>query len=230
MHRLPVLVVVLMFSSLVVIAVPRAAESHAASVAVAAPATAVLAGHPPAADSGAAAPDTDHAGDRKLLLAMLAGVEAGLNRRDIAAVKEYLHPDAVVTFQDATVAKGLDALEGYYNEKFGGASAVLDSFSTQAAVDAPAVFVGNLAVAHGHTKDRFVFAGGKEFHLDSRWTATLRKDDGRWSIMALHFSANLFDNPLLNMATGKLKMVGAIALGLGLLLGAFGMRLFSRKS
>lgn len=221
MHRLPVLVVVLILAS---IAVPRAAESPAAAPDTAS-AVAVA-----ASAAGAAVPDTNHAADRKLLLAMLAGVEDGLNRRDIAAVKEFLHPDAVVTFQDATVAKGVDALEGYYNEKFGGASAVLDSFSTKAAVDAPAVFVGNLAVAHGHTNDRFVFAGGKEFNLDSRWTATLRKDEGRWSVMALHFSTDLFDNPLLNMATGKLKMVGAIALGVGLLFGAVGMRLVSRKS
>jgi ketosteroid isomerase-like protein len=216
MNRLSVLAAVLLS---VPAAVPGAAESNAAAPSVAA-----------AADSGAAAPDTSHAADRKQLLAMLAGVEEGLNRRDIESVKKYLHPDAVVTFQDAKVVKGIAALAGYYNEKFGGPSAVLKSFSTQAAVDAPAVFFGDVAVAHGHTNDRFVFAGGKEFNLDSRWTATLRKDGGRWSVMALHFSADLFDNPLLNMATGKLKMVGAIALVLGLLVGAAGMRLAIRKS
>lgn len=223
MKRLPVLVAVLIGAS---VAVPRAAESHAVDSTAAVVQTSAV----PTADSGAAVPDTGHAADRKQLLAMLSGVVDGLNQRDIAAIKKYLHPEAVVTFQDAKVAKGIDALEGYYNEKFGGPSAVLDSFSTKAAVDAPAIFVGDMAVAHGHTNDRFVFAGGKEFNLASKWTATLRKDDGRWSVLALHFSANLFDNPLLNMATGKIMIVGAIALVLGLLLGALGMKLVSRKT
>lgn len=220
MNKLPVALATLWLS---LAAIPGIAEEKAAATeAVAAP-TAALA-------VSAVSDTASHAADRKELKAMLAGVEAGLNSRDIAAVKKYLHPEAVVTFQDAKVAKGLDALEGYYNEKYGGASAVLKSFSTEAAVDAPAMFVGDVAVAYGHSNDKFVFAGGREFNLESRWTATLRKDEGRWSVMALHFSADLFDNPILKLATSKLMIVGVVALLVGLISGAGVMFLFTRKS
>ena len=64
---------------------------------------------------------------------------------------------------------------------------------------------------------KFVFATGNEFELTSRWTATVRKEGGRWSVIALHFSTNMFDNPLLNTAKNQLMLFSGIAFLLGLL-------------
>lgn len=157
-------------------------------------------------------------GDRQQLLSVLSAVEDALNQQDFEAVKAFVHPDATVTFHDAEVAQGVEGLEAYFNDKLGGSSAVLKSFSTKAQVDAPATFYDDIAIAYGRTADQFVFATGNEFQLESRWTATVRKEQGDWKILAVHFSVNMFDNPLLNTAKDRMLTVALIAFFLGLLL------------
>lgn len=178
-----------------------------------------------------AAQDVDgREADRKQLVAMLAAVEGALNKQDFEAVKMHVHPEAIITFHDATVAEGTAAIEAYFNDKLGGSSAVLTDFSTKAKVDSPATFYGDIAIASGQTIDKFVFATGNEFELLSRWTATAYKNDGQWSVVALHLSANLFDNPLLNASKNSLIVVGVIAFFVGLLLMLGVMKITSRKS
>ena len=89
-----------------------------------------------------------------------------------------------------------------------GPDAVVKEFSTKPEVSAPAVFYGNSAVAHGTTLERYVLAGGLDFFLDARWTATVTNQGDGWKVTALHFSANLFDNPVLAGSQKVLWMVG----------------------
>lgn len=143
--------------------------------------------------------DTDpHAEDRAEMRAMMAGIQEALNEQDLDALRPYLDENAVVTFHDTEVAQGFDELRAYYEDKLGSASAVLTDYSTAGEVDGPAIFHGDTAVAFGHANDRFHFRGGKEIALTTRWTATLRDSEAGWKIIALHFSADLFDNPLLH--------------------------------
>jgi len=168
------------------------------------------------------AQDADpHQADRAQLRELMGEIESAINNHDLAKIKSHIHPDAIITFQDAKVARGVGALEEYFEDKLGGESAVLKGFSTEADVDAPATFYDNVAVAYGHSNDKFVFATGNEIKLVSRWTATLRKEAGQWSVIALHFSANMFDNPLLNAAKQKLVLFSLLAFILGLI-AAFG--------
>ena len=80
------------------------------------------------------------------------------------------------------------------------------------------MFHGNTAVAYGTSVENYKLAGGLEFTLDGRWSTTLQKTDNRWQVVALHFSSNLFDNPLLNNAGRTTRIAATIAFLVGAVL------------
>jgi hypothetical protein len=105
-----------------------------------------------------------------------------------------------------------------------GPNKVVESFSVDLTVDELTILSGgDTGISFGSAVEHFKLAGGKDFDLPARWSATLVKEDGRWLIASLHASDNLFDNPLLRLAKRAAWWAGGIALlaglGLGFLLG-----------
>lgn len=156
-------------------------------------------------------------GDRQLLRGILADVEKSLNNKDFSLVLKHLHPDAVVTYYNAEVTRNHAEAEAYFQRMIVDTNAVVKEFTTVASIGAPALFYGNTAVAWGTTAETYTLATGLEFRLDGNWTVTLQKTDDQWKIIALHFSTNLFDNPLLNNAKRFSWIVGVVAFLSGLL-------------
>lgn len=165
----------------------------------------------------ALAQDDPYAADREALLVVLGDIEAALNARDLAGALKHLDDEVVITYYDATVTRGPDEAAAYYKRMMEGAGAVLTEYSTKATVGAPAVFHGDTAIAYGTTNDSYVLARGLEFDLEGHWSTTLQKQDGQWVVVALHFSSNLFDNPLLNSANRLNRIFGIAGFALGLL-------------
>ena len=159
-----------------------------------------------------------HAADRALLLELLAKVEQALNQHDADAIAPYLHPQVVMTYQNAEVTTGIEQAKAFYSRMLIGPDAVVKDFSTKAEVSAPAVFYANTAVAYGTTTESYTLAEGLDFTLDTRWTATVTKEGDGWKVAALHFSSNLFDNPVLAGVQKTLWMAGAGGLVGGMLL------------
>lgn len=147
-----------------------------------------------------AAQDDPHAADRTALKAMLADIEKALNQQNIQAALKHLHADVIITYYNAEVTQGHDEAVAYFNRMMEGAGAIVKEHSTKAEVGAPAVFVGDTAVAYGTTTESYKLAAGLEFTLQGNWSTTVQKQDGQWRVRAIHFSTNLFDNPLLNNA------------------------------
>ncbi len=160
-----------------------------------------------------------HAADRRLMRAMLAHIEQALNARDFEAVLAYLDPQVLITYQNAVVTRGHAEARAYYRRMMEGAGAIVKGLTTQAQVSAPAVFHGDTAVAYGTTADHYRLAGGLDFVLAGNWSTTLQKQDGTWKVLAIHFSTNLFDNPLLNSAKrmGWIMAAGGLAAGMALM-------------
>lgn len=167
-----------------------------------------------------------HAADRQALLAILAEVEQALNAKDLAPAKTYLLPTSVVVFQDTTVARGPTEIEEYFGRMLGSADSVLSGISIKAELDGGATFLrDDVAVANGHTTDTFEFRTGNTMQLQTAWTTTVIRESDGWKIASLHFSNNLFDNPVLNGA----KQVAWYTGGGGFLVGVILMALLRRK-
>ena len=165
------------------------------------------------------AQDDPHAADRKLFLQYMEQVEAALNEGDIERVKPLLRDDIVVTFVNAEVTRGVDAIGEYYDKVLGGSNALLSGYATRAEVSAPARFFGDTAVADGTSIDTYIFPTGDSMEMPTRWNATLIKEDDTWKVAQLNFSADPFSNPILGAVQDQLVTFSVVALVVGLVIG-----------
>jgi len=163
------------------------------------------------------------------LRALLVTVEKAINQQDIETLEAVLHDDVVISHLDGTVAHGIPAVRAYFEEKLGGSSAVLESYQVKNVSSNPAKFYGNIVTADGTVKDEFVFANGSALTVDTIWTATILKQEDKWKIVQLHFSSNIFDNPLLNAAKQNIMLFTAIAAVIALIIGFFLGSFISKK-
>lgn len=170
-----------------------------------------------------AAPGADVEDPRHAELRVLRDtLVAAMNKGDLDAMLALVHPKIIYTPQDGTPLYGPQAIRDYTLKMTQGPNKIVESFSVSPAVDRLADFYGeNTALASGSSRDTFKLTNGQTFTLDSRWTASVVKEDGRWLITSLHISGDLFDNPILDMAKGMLVkavaggvVVGAMAVGL----------------
>jgi uncharacterized protein (TIGR02246 family) len=148
------------------------------------------------------------------------GLLAGMNRGDIEAQLQFLHPNVVVTWHNAEVSRGREGVRKYLDRMLNGPSKVVEKFGADVKVDELSIlYGGDTAIAFGSAQEHFTLTGGKSFDFTGRWSAALVKEDGKWLVANLHTSDNIFDNPLLNVATRALWWIGGGGLLVGLLVG-----------
>ncbi len=167
------------------------------------------------------APGEDPAHDE--LRTLRTNVLDAITRGDFDKVLTYVHPNAVITWQNNEVCRGHKGLTEFFN-RMG-----KDAFKGYKVPPTPdeltILYDGKTGVSFGETIAQYRLLGN-EIEMKSRWTATLVKENGRWLLAGYHVSANLLDNPLLNGAKGGLYWAAGIAGLLGL---AIGWALFKPK-
>ncbi len=138
-----------------------------------------------------------------------------VNKRDADALMKELHPDITFTAINNEVVHGIEQAKAYYQKMLVGAGRIIDDMSLTVEPDATAGLYenGTMATSSGSSNAHFKLATGTEIDLPLRWSATLHRSNDKWSILSMHFSANMFDNPLLGALTSTTKW---IALGVGL--------------
>jgi ketosteroid isomerase-like protein len=152
-----------------------------------------------------------------------------LNSSDIDAALQETAPNVVFTAMNNDVAHGHDELKAYFERMMKGDNRIVDDMKVSFEPDQlSTIYGGTNAIAVGSSKAHFKLAQGLEFDVDGRWTADLVKEDGKWQLSAIHYSVNMFDNPLLNNAKNLAWMVGAGAALIGLIAGFFLGRLRRR--
>jgi ketosteroid isomerase-like protein len=168
--------------------------------------------------------------DREALLKILSDTEEGINSGDIDLMVQHMDEHVVVTWLNAEVSNGVNAVRGYFKKMIGnGEGAVLEKYKTHPSITQPAIFYDDVAVAIGETKDIFTPHNRSVFYLDTKWNAVLHKVEGEWKIISLTLSINVFDNPLLDELRGLMLYVVLAAFFGALLLSGYFYFLFSRK-
>jgi ketosteroid isomerase-like protein len=163
------------------------------------------------------------------LRALRGRLLTAMNKNDIPGILAELHPNVVVTWQNAEVSRGPAGVRAYLERMTKGPNPIVRGYHADINVDDLTTLYGdNTGVAYGSSVERFDLAGGQSFTLHGRWSATMVRENGRWLLASVHASSNLFNNPLLN-ATRKTIYVGALDSVLAaLLIGWFVGRRFSR--
>jgi hypothetical protein len=107
------------------------------------------------------------------------------------------------------VATGREGIREYFKMMMEGPGKRIESVKSDFIPDALSVFYGdNVAVAFGSSNDDYVLTNGSKFNIKGRWTATLVNKDDRWLVGAFHYSANVFDNPVIQAQRKFLLMAG----------------------
>jgi uncharacterized protein (TIGR02246 family) len=154
------------------------------------------------------------------LRALRARALDAANKRDVEGVLATMHPNVVVTWQNAEVSHGRDAVRKYLERMLKGPDAIVKTYHADFEVDDLTQLYGpNTGIAWGSSTETYDLGRGEHFVLHGRWTATLVNENGQWLVASLHTSTNLFDNPLLRSTKNALWLGVAIAAVVGLLLG-----------
>jgi ketosteroid isomerase-like protein len=181
---------------------------------------------PVGAQGGKPAPeDPAHEDLRRLRREM---VEA-INKNDLDALLGHLDKDVVVTWMNGEVSRKPSEVRAYIERLTKGENRFVQSYTTEVEADELTHLYGDTGVASGSSKDRFVLTDGREFVVNSRWTATLVKKGGKWLVASFHGSTNMFDNPVLYIAVRRAATwAGGIAAVLGIAVG-FGVAWWLRR-
>src|SRR6185437_12953464 len=123
-----------------------------------------------------------------------------INKRDEAALMKELDPTIAFTAMNNETVRGLDAAKAYYERMMAGSERIVQDMSVTIEPDALSTLYngGMTAVATGGSNAHFKLKTGMEFDVPLRWTAVLIRGQDRWSLAGMHFSANMFDNPVLS--------------------------------
>lgn len=154
--------------------------------------------------------------------AMRDGAIAAFTAHDKAAFLGYLTDDVLFTAMNNETVHGKAEASAYYDRMLEGSNSVVSGLSLEFSVDDLTTLLaeGRAGVAAGGLVAHFTLRGGLDFTVPLRWTATIVQDPEGWKIAALHFSANMFDNPLDSPLRRYLwLLLGATAL-VALLIGA----------
>jgi len=150
-----------------------------------------------------------------------------VNAKNSAALMAEVTPDIAFTAINNDTVVGIDKLKAYYDRMLTGSSRFLNDFSISAeADDLSRLYANNtMAVATGRADAMLDLRGGSgmKYTLPLRWTATLSRSNGPWKLAAIHFSADLSDNPYLTALSTFWKWVtagtGLVALAIGYFVG-----------
>ena len=81
------------------------------------------------------------------------------------------------------------------------------------------IYTGTFAVARGSTKERYELADGRGFDMQGRWTATAIKENGQWTVLAVHTGTNFLDNPVINAIERNALYFAGGGAGVGTIVG-----------
>lgn len=173
--------------------------------------------------AGAQEPD---AAVHDALRQLKATMEKALNERDLDAIVANVDPNVVFTTMNGDVCRGPEQIRAYFHKMLTAPGHIVKDVKVSFEVDAlTTLYGGDTGVAVGSSKDHYELTNGDTFDIDGRWTCTMVRNGDRWVIAAFHYSANVFDNPVVDRYRKAIWMAGigaaAVALIVGLLLGRF---------
>lgn len=162
--------------------------------------------------------------DHDQLRALLKRGAEALSTRNLDSMAPYVHPDFTVITIDDKKLKGIPALKQYYNNLFEGQGALLKAMEVRPEADEVTQFLDdNSGVSYGTSQDRYTFIDGDVREMKTRWSAVVQKDGGTWKLVGVHFSGNIFSNPVLDAAKTQARNLvigaGAAMLVLGVIVG-----------
>jgi ketosteroid isomerase-like protein len=186
-----------------------------------------------AASSLAVAPPPREDPEEKPLRAARQAILDAFDKGDIDAVLVHLHPDVVMTFQNAETVRGRDGVRQFYEKMLAGDHPLVVRLTTHLKSAGRSRFYNDrkTAVTVGEVENQIEMKDGKSFKLESRWTTTWVKEKDGWQVVAFQIGSNIFDNGAMKAVLRTTIWWTGIGIAVvGAMLGAFGGAMFRRRS
>lgn len=157
----------------------------------------------------------------KQLSAVKDRMVAAMNRKDEAALLAELDPNVSFTAMNNETFHGIAGAKAYYAKMMVGSSRIVEDMSLSVKPDDYSTLYldDRAAVTTGTSNAHFKLKGGREFDVPLRWTASLVNVGGQWKLASIHFSANMFENPIMAAVEHFAWWIAGAAGLLGLLIG-----------
>jgi len=145
-------------------------------------------------------------------------ITRAVNTDNLDLITPLLHDDVSITMVDQTVITSAPQLKEYFDKMFKAEGSILEDVQIEPKADMETMLVSDrLGVNRGSSTDTYTLKAGRTVVLNTRWTSSVIKEDGRWKLLTLHVGVDMLDNPIL-AAIGQLKYWwGAIGLLLGMI-------------
>jgi ketosteroid isomerase-like protein len=170
------------------------------------------------------------AADHEALRKLKSDVVNAINTRDLAGMDTFLHKPFIATVLTQDSFDTADALKAYFEQLFTRNVLKISRIQMEAEADELAqIYTGTFAVARGTAKEHYELADGRGFDIQARWTATAVKENGQWTVLALHDGTNFLDNPVLNAIERNSLTIAAVGAAAGAIVG-FLLGFFVRRS
>lgn len=165
--------------------------------------------------------EADHA---ELRAALLKVTEA-INESRFEEMKPLLYKKFSMTLINQELVTTIEELDDFLKRWFTGPDRLIKSHKmVPEANELTQIIDGRFAVARGTNKETYEMMRGVSFTFNSRWTATLVKDEGQWKLVAIHNGIDFTDNPVLRAAASSAPYFA----GGGLVIGILGTMLIGR--
>lgn len=162
----------------------------------------------------------DTAQDHEALRALRTKATDAINTNNFNAMTPLLDKSFTVITLDNQKFNNAKDFQTYWQGLFTGHGAVLKKIEINPVADALTEFLSpTVGISYGVSNDTFYFNDGDVRKMQTRWTAVVRKGADGWKIVAIHFSANMFHNPVLTAMKARSYWFGAGGIILGIIIG-----------
>jgi ketosteroid isomerase-like protein len=159
--------------------------------------------------------------DHEELRTLLRVLAEAISARDFQTLAPVLDQDFSVTTVDQKRFASLDAFRAYWEGLFKGDRALVRKVTLKPTSDELTRFLAaDVGLSSGTSEDTWEFTDGDVRVMKVRWTAVVRKVDGRWKLASAHVGTDLLDNPVLTAAKQALWKIGGGLGAAGLVVGA----------
>ncbi|MCA9407932.1 MAG: nuclear transport factor 2 family protein [Candidatus Omnitrophica bacterium] len=158
--------------------------------------------------------------DHQEIRQLLADVTNAINTEDTDNISSFFTKEYIYVGADQSVITHRKEFLEYYNKLLGGEDALLKSLNFKPKALTKTKFIqDNVGIVHGESDDTYVLANGHKTNVQSKWSATLLKEGGKWKVASLHNGVNFYDNPEIDNFINFWKMIALGALVVGFILG-----------
>lgn len=202
----------------------------AANVSAQTPSTPPQTQTPPDASSLAAVPAAERKAHEELI-AFRAAIQAAFNKmgesgkaEDMAPLLDLVHPECLLTAMNGETVRGKKGIMDYFNRHMVAEGHSIARIQDEFAADELSIFLSpDIAINRGISTGTYKFTNGSEIVVKCRWTATLTRYNGNWTVAAFQFGPSIFDNPVVDALKGWIYkgagIAGVAALLVGWLIG-----------